>query len=172
MYKRQAIKRDFGGEAPKVLKMIAEADKEALAEALEAEGRVSLGPYTLTAEHLAVSRTKREIKGKHIIPHVVEPSFGLDRLVYVTLEHAYTVKEGRVVLRLPRDVAPIQVAVLPLVSRDGLPERAREIYDLLLSEGFDVEYDEAGSIGRRYARCDEIGAVSYTHLTLPTTERV
>ncbi|MEM3715813.1 MAG: glycine--tRNA ligase [Candidatus Bathyarchaeia archaeon] len=95
--------------------------------------------------------------GRHFIPHVIEPSFGSDRLAYAALEYAYTVKDGRVVLRLPRDIAPIQVAVLPLVSRNGLPEKAKEIYRVLLDEGFSVEYDESGYIGRRYARFDEIG---------------
>ena len=61
------------------------------------------------------------------------------------------------------------MAVLPLLSRDGLPEKAREVYNLLLAEGFEVEYDESGSIGRRYARCDEIGipiAITVDHRTL------
>ncbi|RLI39154.1 glycine--tRNA ligase [Candidatus Bathyarchaeota archaeon] len=167
--KVDAIKREFGDEAPRVLKLLAEADKEAIARSLEAEGRVFLGPYVLTNEHLTLVRSKKEVKGKHLIPHVIEPSFGLDRLVYVTLEHAYSMREGRVVLKLPRDVAPVQLAVLPLVGKNGLPEKAREVYELLLSEGFEVEYDEAGSIGRRYARCDEIGvpiAITIDYRTL------
>jgi glycyl-tRNA synthetase len=60
-------------------------------------------------------------------------------------------------LSFPRDIAPIQVGVYPLVSKDGLPEKASELYKMLLDEGFLVDYDEAGSIGRRYARADEIG---------------
>ena len=95
--------------------------------------------------------------GRHFIPHVVEPSFGVDRMFYVVMEYAYTEKGDRVVLKLPRDLAPIQVAVFPLVTRDGLPEKAKEVYELLLDEGFYVDYDESGSIGRRYARADEIG---------------
>ena len=165
----EAIKRDFGPKAPEVLRLLAEADKEAMAKAIEEEGRFSLGPFELRPEHLEISRAERVVKGEHIVPHVVEPSFGLDRLVYVTLEYAYTVREGRIVLRLPRDIAPVQVAVLPLLTRDGLPEKAWQVYQLLLSEGFEVEYDEAGSIGRRYARCDEIGvpiAITVDHRTL------
>jgi glycyl-tRNA synthetase len=75
----------------------------------------------------------------------------------VTLEYAYSEKENRIVLGLPRDLAPIQVAVFPLVSKNGLPEKAQEVYRLLKRERFDVEYDESGYIGRRYARVDEIG---------------
>ncbi len=95
--------------------------------------------------------------GKRFIPHVVEPSFGLDRLAYVALEYAYTKKKKRTLLSLSRDLAPIQMSVFPLVSKDGLPERAKEVYQTLIEEGFTVEWDESGSIGRRYARADEIG---------------
>jgi glycyl-tRNA synthetase len=98
-----------------------------------------------------------EAGGRRFIPHVVEPSFGSDRLVYVALEYAYTTKKKRVLLGLKRDLAPIQLGVFPLVSKDGLPERAKIVYQELLAEGFTVEWDESGSIGRRYARADEVG---------------
>jgi glycyl-tRNA synthetase len=60
-------------------------------------------------------------------------------------------------LSFPQDIAPIQVGVYPLVSKDGLPEKTLELRKMLVDEGFMIEYDEAGSIGRRYARADEIG---------------
>jgi glycyl-tRNA synthetase len=60
-------------------------------------------------------------------------------------------------LSLPRELAPIQVGVFPLVSKDGLPGKAKELYKRLVDEDFLVEYDESGSIGRRYARADEVG---------------
>ena len=96
--------------------------------------------------------------GRRFIPHVIEPSFGSDRLAYITLEYAYKTKEGRALLSFPRELAPIQVGVFPLVSRNGLPERAKQVYQMLINEGFTVEWDESGSIGRRYARADEVGA--------------
>jgi len=97
--------------------------------------------------------------GTRYVPHVVEPSYGLDRLVYVALESSYErrEKEKRNIFHLDRSLAPYQVAVFPLVTKDGLPEKALQVRDMLLSEGFWVVYDEAGSIGRRYARADEIG---------------
>jgi len=95
--------------------------------------------------------------GRRFIPHVIEPSFGLDRLAYVALEYAYTKKKKRILLSLSRDIAPIQASVFPLVSKDGLPEKAKEVYQMLIKEGFTVEWDESGSIGRRYARADEAG---------------
>jgi len=100
-------------------------------------------------------RTFRE--GRRFIPHVVEPSFGSDRLVYIAIEYAYQTRDKRTVLSFPRELAPIQVGVYPLVSKDGLPEKAKEVFQMLVSKGFAAEYDESGSIGRRYARADEVG---------------
>jgi glycyl-tRNA synthetase len=97
--------------------------------------------------------------GRRFVPHVIEPSFGLDRLAYVALEYAYTKRNKRNLLSLSRDIAPIQMSVFPLVSKDNLPEKTKEIYHMLLTEGFLVEFDESGSIGRRYARADEVGTV-------------
>ena len=78
-------------------------------------------------------------------------------MVYSTLEYAYSKSKDRVVLRLPVDIAPIQVMILPLMAKDGLPEIASEIQLALRDQGFEVEYDDSGTIGRRYARADEIG---------------
>jgi len=96
-------------------------------------------------------------EGRRFIPHVVEPSFGSDRLVYVAVEYAYQAKKDRALLSLPRELAPVQFGVYPLVSKDGLPEKASQVYQMLVREGFTAEYDESGSIGRRYARADEAG---------------
>jgi len=116
-----------------------------------------IGKYKILSEHVEINHQKIMERGKHFIPHVVEPSFGSDRLVYVALEYAYRIKDNRAMLSFPRDVAPVQVGVYPLVSKDALPEKALELHKILLNEGFTAEYDEAGSIGRRYARADEIG---------------
>jgi len=88
---------------------------------------------------------------------VVEPSYGAERIVYSTLEYAYTRTEGRVVLRLRRLLAPMQLMVFPLMPKDGLSEVALEVADFLTKHDLDVDYDESGTIGRRYARADEIG---------------
>jgi len=96
-------------------------------------------------------------EGRKFIPHVVEPSFGSDRLVYIAFEYAYQRRDNRTVLVFPRDLAPVQMGVYPLVSKDGLPEKSKEVFQMLINKGFTVEYDEAGSIGRRYARADESG---------------
>ncbi len=108
-------------------------------------------------EASGVDMTVLREDGTRYVPHVVEPSYGLDRLFLSVLEATYERKQKRNILHLPRELAPYQVAVFPLVTKDGLPEKAREVHDLLLDKGFWVVYDEAGSIGRRYARADEIG---------------
>jgi glycyl-tRNA synthetase len=94
------------------------------------------------------------INNKKYIPHVIEPSVGLTRLFLATLTDAYTVEEERTYLKLDPKVAPIKVWVLPIVKK--LWEEAKKIYTQL-SEDFICEYDEVGSVGKRYARMDEIG---------------
>ncbi|KYH40578.1 MAG: glycyl-tRNA synthetase subunit beta [Candidatus Bathyarchaeota archaeon B63] len=151
------IRRDFREEMGRVLNLLSKTRPEEIEKHLKEKGYFMLGGFRILPSHVKFEERVTEEKGRRFIPHVIEPSFGSDRLTYVALEYAYTVKDGRVILRLPRDIAPVQLAVLPLVQRDGLPEKARGIYEALIEEGFTVEYDEAGSIGRRYARFDEIG---------------
>jgi glycyl-tRNA synthetase len=95
------------------------------------------------------------------VPYVVETSIGLDRTVLAVLSAAYTEEkleqgEERVVMRIPAVLAPVKLAVLPLVKKDGLPEKARELMDDLKYE-FNCQYDEKDSIGKRYRRQDAIG---------------
>lgn len=92
---------------------------------------------------------------RRFIPHVLELSFGIDRNVWALLDLFFEAGE-KAVLRLPPRLAPFTCAVFPLVNKDGLPERAREVYTELRRH-LDVLYDASGSIGRRYARQDEIG---------------
>jgi glycyl-tRNA synthetase len=81
----------------------------------------------------------------------------VERLLYTTLEYNLTMKEDRLILGLPFNLAPIQASVFPLVNKDGLPKRATEVFETLIADGLRVDYDESGSIGRRYARADEAG---------------
>jgi glycyl-tRNA synthetase len=147
----------FKAEASKVAEILLAVDPEEVEASIKNNGFYMAGEYKILPEYVEIAREKVVERGRRFIPHVVEPSFGSDRLVYVVLEYAHRVKDDRVILSFPRDIAPIQVGVYPLVSKDGLPEKALEVYKTLLNEGFTAEYDEAGSIGRRYARADEIG---------------
>jgi glycyl-tRNA synthetase len=147
----------FKKEAAKVAELLAKADSEAVSAALRKEGFYMAENYKIVPEYVDISFRKTVSRGKRFIPHVVEPSFGSDRLFYVALEYAYNLKDNRVVMSFPRGIAPAQIGVYPLMSKDGLAEKAVEVQKLLTSEGFTVEFDDAGSIGRRYARADEAG---------------
>lgn len=102
-----------------------------------------------------------EVRGDIVVPHVIEPSYGIDRMCYAILEQAYDEDtadgETRTVLRLTPCVAPVQVAVFPLMNRDGLDTIAMEVVRMLQKKGVLAEYDDSGAIGRRYRRQDEIG---------------
>jgi glycyl-tRNA synthetase len=129
----------------------------------ELEGIANRGNYDLS-RHAEFSGEKLEYfdqdRGEAYVPHVIEPSLGVDRSLLAFLVDAYDTEEGeqrkRTVLRLHPRLAPVKVAVLPLVSKAGMPEKAREIYERVRAE-VPAEYDEGGSIGRRYRRQDEIG---------------
>ena len=107
------------------------------------------------------------------VPYVVETSIGLDRTFLAILSAAYCEEklengEERVVLRIPPAIAPVKLAVLPLVRKDNLPEKAREIMNELKYD-FNCQYDEKDSIGRRYRRQDAIGTpfcITIDHDTL------
>ena len=116
-----------------------------------------------------------------VIPYVIEPSIGIGRLLFTVLLDAFYEKqekkeeqetanekgtekgngkgkdEVKNVLRLKPAISPVKFAVFPLMKKDGLAEKAREVCAMLKSLGVAVEYDESGSIGKRYARHDEIG---------------
>jgi glycyl-tRNA synthetase len=129
----------------------------------ELEGIANRGDFDLT-QHAEFSREKLEYvdssTGERYVPHVIEPSAGADRAALAFMVDAYDEEqvEGRerVVLRLHPRLAPVKVAVLPLVNKDGQPELAREVYESLRRR-LPAEYDAGGSIGRRYRRQDEIG---------------
>ena len=129
----------------------------------ELEGIANRGDFDLTqhAEHSRrEARVLRPDSGERYVPHVIEPAAGVDRATLAFIVDAYDVEEvegrERTVLRLHPKLAPVKVAVLPLVSKDGMPERAREIFESLRRR-IAAEYDAGGSIGKRYRRQDEIG---------------
>jgi glycyl-tRNA synthetase len=108
--------------------------------------------------HEKVSKQPQEIffENKKFIPHVLELSFGIDRILYSLLDLFYKKEKDKVILKLPISVSPITVSVFPLVNKDGLDKKAKEVYTIL-KDWFDAFYDDSGSIGRMYARSDEAG---------------
>ncbi|HPG37307.1 glycine--tRNA ligase [Candidatus Saccharibacteria bacterium] len=109
------------------------------------------------------------------VPHVIEPSFGLERAVMAVLCAAYTVDtvgdDERIVLKLPRALAPVKVAVSPLLkNKQELVAKAREVYQLLQKEVGAVMWDDNGNIGKRYRRQDEIGTPACVVVDFQTLE--
>ncbi len=142
---------------------------------LELEGIANRGDFDLT-QHAKFSGEKLEYvdsaTGERYVPHVVEPAAGVDRAMLSFMIDAYDEEEvegrQRTVLRLHPRLAPVKVAVLPLVNKDGQPEKAREIYEEL-RDLIPAEYDTGGTIGKRYRRQDEIGTpwgVTVDHQTM------
>ena len=157
----EILKVELGEErAHKVALLIRRSESAILERELREKGFYEItGQPSIRIEprHVEVTCKEVEVKGRYFVPHVVEPSFGVDRIVYALLEYAYEERGDRVMLKMPRDISPTKVAVFPLVNKDKLPEKARYIADMLIREGFIVNYDASGSIGRRYARADEVG---------------
>jgi glycyl-tRNA synthetase len=129
----------------------------------ELEGIANRGDFDLT-QHAKFSGEKLEYfdqeKGERYVPHVIEPAAGVDRTMLAFLVDSFQTEEvegrQRTVLRLHPRLAPVKAAVLPLVSKEGMPEKAREVFDSVRRR-VPAEYDEGGSIGKRYRRQDEIG---------------
>jgi len=146
---------------------------------IEIVGVADRGNYDLT-QHQNCSRESMEIfwNNRRFVPNVIEVAYGIDRPVYCVVESCYAEEisgkgEGgesdeskeideskeRAYFKFPPEISPY-VCVFPLMAKDGLPEKAGEVVDVLRKANLYVFYDKSGSIGRRYARADEIG-VSY-----------
>ena len=136
--------------------------------AFDLEVKLSLGWMELVAcnyrgdydlgRHAQVSGSEFMVDdaGEKVLPHVFELSMGIDRSLYTVIEVSMRGEGDRRTMALPPFLSPVQACVFPLVNKDGLQEVARRIFGEL-QEDFDAFYDESGSIGRRYARADEVG---------------
>ncbi len=166
---------EFGEDADdvaEVLQQLAEQEPKEFESGdvtVEVEGE----QHTVPVEKTGFSVDEVKESGEHVTPHVVEPSFGVGRTLYTVLAHAYEEDEvdgeERTVLHLEPVVAPTEVGVFPLMDKDGMGEKAREVAEELRGEGFSVEHDDSGAIGRRYRRQDEVGTpfcVTVDHETL------
>jgi glycyl-tRNA synthetase len=188
------------GKLGPVFKGKANAVADALKQLSEEELSKDEIKVIVDGEELAVSSNMVsfaeetvKVSGENVIPHVIEPSYGIDRIFYGTMEHAYDEEnvaqkaaesglkgtdeadsesraveangesdaeaeaETRLVMHFTSAVAPVQVAVLPLLTRKELTDPAKEIIAKLREKTLLVNYDDSGTIGRRYRRNDEIG---------------
>src|SRR4030067_2780702 len=145
------MRSSFKNEEGKVAELLSKAEPEEVTDSMQKNGYYSVGGYRILPEQVDITREKTVLRGTRFVPHVVEPSFGSDRLFYIALEYAYHEKDDRIVMSFPRSIAPMQLGVYPLVSKDGLAAKAAHPHQLLTQEGFTAEFEETGSIGRRYA---------------------
>lgn len=149
----------FKGNSPKVKQAIEQADVAEIIQAIESDGKFTVEldeVYEIPEELLIIEEVEEEIAGEKITPHVIEPSFGIDRIVYCTLLHSFKDDEKEY-FKFAEEVAPVQVGVYPLINKEGPVEIAEDITNTLRLEGYTVEHEVTGTIGRRYARADEIG---------------
>jgi len=144
-------------KARSVVETLTASNAMEVKEAFDTTGYFEVQGFRVLPSHVRFEERNMRETGRRVIPHVVEPSYGAERVVYSALEYAYARVKDRIVLKLPVHLVPLQVAVFPLMAKDGLSEIASEITNYLTSDGFAVEYDESGTIGRRYARADEVG---------------
>ena len=197
MVTRFVVKPNMGKLGP-VFKGKAKAVSDALKQLSEEELSKDEIKVTVDGEELTVSsdavgfaEETVKVSGENVIPHVIEPSYGIDRIFYGIMEHAYDEEnvaqkvaesglkgseeagkeaeagkdegetegeeEARLVMHFSSAVAPVQVAVLPLLTRKELSDPAKDIIVKLREKTLLVNYDDSGTIGRRYRRNDEIG---------------
>ena len=150
----------FRGDASQVKSIVEtfDSDIEFPVDVTLEDGR----QQTIEIQH--VKRVQKTVKetGEWFIPHVVEPAFGIDRILWHVLDHAFieTEKAGEPyrILKLSNCISPIDVAILPLFEKDGMETMAQELHQrCCATSGLVSLYDGSGSIGKRYARADEIG---------------
>ncbi|MDD5502861.1 MAG: glycine--tRNA ligase [Candidatus Thermoplasmatota archaeon] len=159
--KMKELGQKFKKDAGDVKKALESVDACAIGpEGIELE--INGNKIFVEKELYEAAKVQETVYGERFIPHVIEPSYGIDRIFYTVMDHAFSRtknEEGEeyTTLRLAPVVAPIKVGIFPLMCKDGLDKIAEEIEAKLRTAGIECQYDDSGSIGRRYARMDEIG---------------
>lgn len=149
------------------LDKLTEEEKEEYLKEYEAEGKITIkledAEHTLTKDsnEIKIERFEQKVMEEKFIPSVIEPSFGIGRIVYCVMEHCFKVRENdtkRTYFDFPPTVAPYKVSILPLIANEELLKFVEPIRKTLVLNGVSYKIDETNdSIGRRYARTDEIG---------------
>lgn len=164
---KSIIGKELKGDAKIVLDELSKAKEDTLTsweKELEA-GMIKLAigdkSFELTKEMVSIKRSKKTVHVEEVVPNVIEPSFGIDRIMYSLLEHNFKIREDnqlRTYFTLPAIVAPTKVSVLPLSNNDEFVPFVNDILAKLKSAGVRPKLDcSSESIGRRYARTDEVG---------------
>ncbi|RBQ23719.1 Threonine--tRNA ligase [Candidatus Methanobinarius endosymbioticus] len=157
----------FKQNAPKVkgfLESVTDDNIEAIKLSIKEKGKyisnIDGEKFEILEEYLKFEDIEEEVSGEKITPHVIEPSFGIDRILYSVLLHSFHVSDSendKDYFKLVNSIAPIQIGVFPLMNKEELNEIAIKITSNLRNSGFRVDYDTSGTIGKRYARSAEIG---------------
>ncbi|XP_066169810.1 glycine--tRNA ligase isoform X1 [Sylvia atricapilla] len=138
---------------------------------VETEGKT----FLLTKDMVTVKRFQKTLHVEEIIPNVIEPSFGIGRIMYTVFEHTFRIREGdeqRTYFSFPAVVAPFKCSVLPLSQNQEFMPFVKELSEALTRNGISHKVDDAaGSIGRRYARTDEIGVAFGITIDFDTVNR-
>jgi len=191
------IKPDMGKLGPLFkgkAKDVGEALKQLSAEEIQNAGdeiTVSIGgeDFTVPKNLIAFGEENIKISGRTVIPHVIEPSYGIDRITYCVMEHAFdeeeltasaaetenenseSDEESRLIMRFKNIVAPYQAAVHPLMGKPELTAAAKKLFNEIVAVGIMADYDESGTIGKRYRRNDEIGIPYSVTIDFDTLEK-
>jgi glycyl-tRNA synthetase len=113
--------------------------------------------YELTPQMITIEKKESKVTGTTFVPNVIEPSFGIGRIIYCLFEHSFNIRDNRRILSLVPHIAPLKCSVLPLQNNQQLLALVPRIVSLLTSAGLSNKVDTVQSIGRRYSRTDEIG---------------
>jgi glycyl-tRNA synthetase len=157
----------FKGDSPRAKTILENTLPEMIQEAFDKDGKFTFNiddnTYDIDETFVKFETKEEKIRGERVIPHIIEPSYGIDRIIYSLLLHSYTEdtteeNETRAYFKLPSIIAPIKATVLPLVNKPELVDLAQNIEETLRENNLITNIDTSGTtIGRRYARSDEIG---------------
>jgi len=139
-----------------------QVELQKVSDSLDKDGFIAIGEVKVDKSMITVAKHTKKSSGENITPAVIEPSFGIGRIIYCLLEHAYWVREGdeqRSILSLSPVIAPVKCGILPLLANDQLMPYVHKISKLLTTNNISSKIDDrsSASIGRRYSRTDEIG---------------
>mmetsp|Transcript_5401 Transcript_5401/g.7625 ORF Transcript_5401/g.7625 Transcript_5401/m.7625 type:complete len:703 (-) Transcript_5401:2154-4262(-) len=161
---RKLIGQSFKADQVQVHALLEEFSQDQLLkldEELEQHGKAAVGKFEISRDMIQIKTSKKKVESEKYVPSVIEPSFGIGRLVHALLEHSFSQREGdeqRVVMRFKPNVAPVKCTILNLQSNAIFIPFVAKIENLLTAASIAHKTDTSGqSVGRRYARADEIG---------------
>lgn len=179
---KQKVGKTFKKESKPINDLIdklTEDEKNAFFDQMQADKKITISiggnPLELTDEFIQFEKKEKTIIEEKYIPHVIEPSYGLGRIIYCVFEHCFKMRAQdaqRTYFDFPIAVAPVKCSLLPLMAQEKFVPKVRELKSLLTKAGISSKTDDSGqSVGKRYARTDECGipyAFTIDHTTLET----